>query len=57
MGHSLAAGLLTGTVLALHTCRAPVVALSAALSGGLVVAVDGVSWFSQFRERGLAPSL
>jgi hypothetical protein len=43
--NSLAAGLFTGAVLAIHTRRAPVVALSAALSGGTMVGVDATAGF------------
>ena len=38
--NSLAAGCVAGTVVAIHTRNAPVVALSAALSGVLMVGVD-----------------
>jgi hypothetical protein len=39
--NSLLAGCITGAVLAVHTRKAPVVALSAAISGVLMLGVDG----------------
>jgi hypothetical protein len=39
-GNSLLAGLATGAVLAVHTRKLPVVAVSSALSGALMVSVD-----------------
>jgi hypothetical protein len=39
--NSLLAGCITGAVLAVHTRKAPVVALSAAISGALMLGVDG----------------
>jgi hypothetical protein len=39
--NSLLAGCITGAVLAVHTRKAPVVALSAAISGALMLGIDG----------------
>ena len=45
------AGCVTGAVLALHTRRAPVVALSSAISGALMLGLDGTALSVQLLAR------
>jgi hypothetical protein len=49
--NSLAAGCVAGTVVAVHTRKAPIIALSAGLSGVLMLGVDAgsaaISWLDE----------
>ena len=45
------AGCVTGALLALHTRRAPVVALSSAISGVLMLGVDGITLGAELIAR------